>query len=132
MSKVTLEKQLNFETANKTGVAGKLNSLIADQAKVNIKAEWAGVIDGKGFFGFITSDNQRVKDALQGSDFTKFEEQDMLVVRVPDQAGACAEITNKIAKAGVNIQCFYTTVFDNHPAVVLSTEDNQKAFALFQ
>lgn len=132
MSQVTIEKQLYIETPNQAGIAGKLNSFISKQANVDVKSEWAGIMDGKGFFTLITSNNERVKEALKNSEFAQFEEKEKIIVRIPDQAGSVAEVTQKIADAGVGINCFYTTIFDNQPAVIISTDDNKKAFSALQ
>jgi len=68
---------------------------------------------------------------LKNSDFKTFKEQDVVVVRTTDTVGTCAEIASKVGSAGISINYLFTTIFDNDPAVVLSTENNQAALKLF-
>jgi len=130
MTNVTLENELRFHVTDAVGIASKLTDYIANQAKTNIKAMWAGAVDGKGYFSFITADNDAVKNSLKDTEFSDFMENQVVVARVPDQVGSCADLTKKIGDAGINIHFIYTTIFDNEPAIVLHTEDNQKALDL--
>ncbi len=131
MTFATLEKEIQIETPNTVGTAGKLNGMIAQQANSDIKATWAGAMNGKGQFSIITEDPNRVKDVLKSSEFSNYHEGEVVVVRVDDQKGALANVTEKIGNAGLNISYMFTTIFDNEPAIVVSTDDNQKAFKLF-
>jgi len=131
MTKATIEKELFIQTPNEVGMAGQLSALISEQAHINIKFFSGRVVDDKGEFFVITGDNSKVVDALKGSNFSNFTEQDVLVIRTTDSIGTCADITNKIATAGIDINYLFTTIFDNDPAVVVSTNNNQEALNLF-
>ena len=130
MSNASLEKELKIITENTTGIAGKLTSLIANEANVNIKALWGGVLNGKGNFSIITDNNANVATTLKNSEFNNLQEGELLVVRVPNKIGSCANIASTIGSAGIDINFLFTTIFDNEPAVVLSTKNNQKALGL--
>lgn len=132
MKNATLETEILIETPNEVGIAGHLFELIAKGANVNIKTMWAGVINGKGNFAIITDNNNKVEEVLKNSDFSNFKEEEVLVIRAPDKKGICAELSNKIAGAGININYIYTTVFGKDTAVVFSTDDNQQALTLFE
>lgn len=131
MTNASIEKELRIQTPDSVGMAGKLTSYISGTG-TNIKSMWGGSWEHKGMFSFVTEDNEKVKNALSGSEFSDYSESDVLVVWVPDKKGTCSEVASKIGKAGININYFYTTIFDNKPAVILSTDDNQKAYGLFQ
>jgi len=131
MGKATIEKELLVETPNEIGTAGKLTKVFSDQAHVNIKALWGGIVNGKGVFSVVTENNNKAVDALKGSDFNNFKEQDVVVVRTTDTIGTCSEIANKVGGAGIDINYLFTTIFDSKPAVVLSTNNNQAALKLF-
>ena len=131
MTFATVEKELQIETPNTVGTAGKLNTMIAQQANSNIKATWAGAVNGKGLFSIIADDSSRVKDVLKSSEFSKLQEHEVVVIRVEDQQGAFAKVAEKIGSAGLNISHMFTTIFDNEPAIVVSTDNNNKTFELF-
>ncbi len=131
MTFATLEKELQIETPHTAGVAGKLHTLIAQKANSNIKATWAGIVEGKGLFSILTDDANRVKDVLKTSEFSKLKEQEVVVIRLEDQKGSLAKVVEKIGKAGLNISHMFTTIFDNKPVIVVSTDNNQKTFELF-
>ena len=57
MTFATLEKEIQIEPPNTVGTAGKLNTMIAQQANSNIKATWAGTVNGKGLFSMFLPDD---------------------------------------------------------------------------
>ena len=131
MTKATIEKELFIKTPNEVGIAGQLTTLVSEQANANIKAFCGRVVEGKGEFSILTDNNSKVASTLKTSNFNNFREQDVLVVRTTDSVGTCAAITDKIGTAGINIDYLFTTIFDNDPAVVLSTDNNREALNLF-
>src|SRR3990172_7189170 len=118
----TMEKELKLNAPNKIGVVGKINSLIAKDAKTNIKAFWAGVEGNHGRLAFITNDNNKVKQVLKDTEFNQYQEDEVVVIRTKDQVGSAAEVTKKIADAGVNIQYICTTLFDGEPSIVVYSD----------
>jgi len=131
MTNATLEREFWIETPNKPGIAGELTSLVSGAGNSNIKALMASVVNGKGHFTFIPENFSKVKEVLTQSGFNNFREDEVLVIRVPDHKGSASDVTNVIGKAGINIKYFWTTIFDNTPAVIVSTDNNQKAISLF-
>ena len=131
MTFATLETEIQLNTPSKIGLTGRLNNLISQEANTNIKAFWAGELNDQGRFSFITNDNDKVKEVLRGSEFSKFDENEVVVIRTLDQLGSVAEVASKIAEAGINIHYMFTTVFDGESAVIVYTEDNQKVLNLF-
>jgi len=131
MANASIVKELRVKTPDELGIAGRLTSFIADQAHANIKAFWGGTVNNEGIFSIITENNAKVAEQFKNSEFKNFNEHDVLVVHVPDELGSCAKVANKVAGAGININYLYTTMYDKQPAVILSTDDNQQAFKLF-
>jgi len=130
MTQVSQFKGFFVDTTNEIGTALKITQPITD-AKVNIKTFWAmGFGDDAKFF-FITEDNAKAIEALGQSNFGNLNENDFLVAFYPDEMGSANDLSNKMADAGINIQFLYSTIFDNKPAIVFSTDDNQKAADLF-
>jgi hypothetical protein len=126
----TLTKELTVETPNTTGTAAKVSHLVSEQAHANIQAAWAFGDGSKGHFSLITDNNQKALAALK-KDYPNIQEHEVLVFHVANSIGAIEEVTQKISKAGLDIEYLYTTYFENQPAIVLSTNDNKKAMTLF-
>lgn len=130
MYKAMLTKEISVETPNNVGVAAKLTNVVAKQAKANIRAAWAAAENGKGYFSLITDNNGKVMEALK-KEYPTAKEHEVLVVGVNNDVGEIAAITSKISEANLNIKYLYTTWYDNKPAIVMSTDDNKKAYSLF-
>ncbi len=130
MSNSHIEKELWIETPNAVGITGKLTHIIADEAHANITALWGGVINGKGNFSVITDNNKKVTNVLQNTDFKNFQERDVLIVKVPNQSGACSSVAEKLGSAGIGINYIYATTIDNETAVIVSTQDDQQALSV--
>lgn len=130
MTKALLTKGITIETADAIGTAAKVTQLVSKQAKANIRAAWATGENGHGYFSLITDSNAKALDALK-KEFPKTQEQELLVLGADNQAGEIFTITEQLSKANININYLYTTLLDNKPALVLSTNDNKKALGIF-
>lgn len=131
MYNATLENQFGIQTANVIGAAGRLADVITHQANANIRTFWGNESGQNGQFFVITDDNAQVAEFLQQNGFDNLNQDEVLVIRVADHHGSCAQVAQQLADAGLNIEYLYTTIFDNHPALIVNTSDNQKAFQLF-
>jgi len=128
MEQVTLEKEFFVETPNQPGIPGELTSLLSSKAGVNIKAMWGSVYSGKGHYSFIPENLSKAREALKSSSqFKNFKEEDVVIAYTTDEIGSAAEITQKLAKAKININWLYTTTYNGKPAIVLSCDNNSKA-----
>jgi len=132
MFTATLENQFFIETPNNSGVASELASVVADRANANIRAFWGTEFNNAGQFYLITDNNVRVSDFLSKNGFDNFREEQVLIIRAPDERGSVSEVTQRLSSAGLNIQFLWTTVFDNEAAIVVHTDNNEKAWKLFQ
>lgn len=130
MYKAMLTKEISIETPNAVGIAAKLTDVVSKQAKANIRSVWASGTNGKGQFSLITDNNTKVMDMLK-KEYPKTQEHEVLVLSVNNAMGEIADITSQLSKANLNIEYIYTTSYDNKPAVVMSTDDNKKAFGIF-
>lgn len=131
MTTATLEKQFFITTPNNVGTASQLADIVSRQAKADIRAIWGSEQGQQGQFYMITDDNSLVSNELRQNGFDDFREEEVLVVRTADQKGAYADLAKKLADANVNVNYLFTTIFDNQPAVIFQTDDNQKAWKLF-
>lgn len=131
MTTATLERQFFITTPNSVGTASNLADVVSHQAKADIRAIWGAEYGQQGQFYMITDDNAQVSKWLSENGYDNFREEDVLVVRTANQKGACAELAKKLADANVNVNYLFTTIFDNQPAIIFSTDDNQKALKLF-
>jgi len=131
MTNATLERQFFITTPNSVGTACRLTDVVSHQASANIRSFWGGEEGKQGRFFVITDDNSVVSKQLRDNGFDNFREEEVLVVRVPDQQGSCAQLTKQLADANLNINYLFTTIFDSKPAVIIHTDDNQKALGLF-
>lgn len=130
MINATLVKEISVETPNTIGTAAKLTHTVSGLAKANILSAWAAGDSSKGHFSLITDNNQKAMEALK-KEFPKTAEHEVVVLTVPNAVGTMEEVSEKISKAGLNIEYLYTTYIENKPSIVLSTNDNKKALSLF-
>jgi len=125
----TVVKELWLETTNTVGTIAKITAPIAE-ANVNIKALWGGIVGDKGTFSIITEDNTKALDLLQKVGIGTVVERDVVLVKVPNEVGACWNVTKKIGDAGVNVNHIYVTTINNEASVVVSVDDTQKVVGL--
>ncbi len=125
---VSLEKEFYIETPAQPGVTNQLTSLLSETGHCNIKAMWGNNYSGKGHFAFITDNYSKAREVLQSSPFSNFREEDVLVIYTQDQPGSITQITTELSKAKININWLYTTYYNGKPAIVISCDDNNRAF----
>ena len=118
-------KELQFETPNKVGVLNKISGVFK-KAGVNILHVWGCGEGSKGYFGVVTNNNAKAKKALKTLGFSA-KERDLLVVSLPNKAGALTRISAKLAKANVSISSIAATTAGGRVALILNTQNNAKA-----
>lgn len=126
---LSIQKELFVVTPNEVGTVAKVTSCLAD-AKVNIRAMWAGAVDGKGNFSILTENNRKALNMFKKAGVPKVVEREVVVVEVPNETGACWELAQKISDAGININYWYVTVDGPNAVVVLSTQDNSQVLSV--
>ncbi|MFQ5828806.1 MAG: ACT domain-containing protein [Candidatus Methylomirabilia bacterium] len=126
MAKTT---HLTLTLQSKPGVLTKVCRTLAD-AGVNITALCAAETAGRGKIRMLVSDAARAKEALKAAKYRPAEEP-ALTLELEDRPGALAEVTEKLAKAKINIKCAYaTTAGGGRETVVLSVPNADRAQAV--
>lgn len=126
MAKAKKVKQLSFETKDKVGMLSAVTAAIA-AAKVDITAICAYGMDREAYFMLITSSNAKAKKALGKLDIP-VEEEDVVLVELPNKPGALQQVAKKIADSGINIQYMYATAGSGKTSRgVLATDNDAKA-----
>src|SRR4030042_5231743 len=125
MAKARKVKEIRLSMPNKVGLLSEVTTAVAN-AKVNINAICAYVLENNAFFNLITSSNTKAKKALALLGFG-IEEKDVIQVELPNKPGELQKVAKRIADAGIDIDFMYATTAGGKAAGVLKTADDQKA-----
>jgi hypothetical protein len=131
MEKVTKEKQIVVTADNKLGMLAEVTGLIADQ-HVNIENFCAYANGDKVVFGFLTSDNEKAKNALQAKGY-RVEETEVILLRLWNRSGSLASVTSKLKPHGIHLDHVFGTSSQGgeRMTLVFSSDDNEKAAEVF-
>lgn len=104
----TIETQLSVEVSNTPGEIARISDLLSSY---NLKVNAMSTADGpeKGYFRFLSQEPDRAEKILRDKGFT-LERERVIVVRLDDQKGKLAAVTNSLAKMHINIDYFYASV----------------------
>ena len=130
MAKVRKVKEIRLSMPNKVGLLSEVTTAVAN-AKVNINAICAYVLENNAFFNLITSSNTKAKKALAPLGFG-IEEKDVIQVELPNKPGELQKVAKRIADAGIDIDFMYATTAGGKAACVLKTADDQKAMKVIR
>jgi len=124
-----MDQQLIISVHNEVGMLAKISGLIAD-AGINLVAVCGYTIDNRGFVVIVTEDNAKAKKILKGKNFDVREEE-VILVTLDNKPGALKDVTEKIAKVGVDLTLVYGSVVPKgkESRIVLVSEDNATALA---
>lgn len=128
-NKAIMDKQLIISVHNEVGVLAKISSLISGGG-INLIAVCGYTIDNRGFVVIVTEDNQKAKKILESKNYDVREEE-VILVTLDNKPGALKEVTEKIAKVGVDLTLVYGSVVQKgkESRIVLVSEDNATALA---
>ena len=98
-------KEFSVTLANKPGQLATLARQLAD-AGVHIESLAAIGTDGKSLVRFMPDDAVATRHVLEGAG-VHFEERPILDTFLPNEPGALAAVTQRLADAGVNIDSIY-------------------------
>jgi len=126
MANSRIAKEVVVEVADEKGLLAKIAGAISSQG-VNIQAICAALKEGKAYFMLITSDNAKATEALKNAGYSPTEKE-VVVAEMEDRVGVLAEVSNKLADAGVNMNHIYGTIPGSGAAstIVVSGSDNAK------
>jgi hypothetical protein len=99
---------------------------------VNIKSVAAMAVGEQGIMRFIPDDPVTARNALN-NDGIRFEENDVVVVLLENQAGELTGVAAKLAEAGVNLLAIYVVgVSDTLIELAIISDDAKKAKKLLE
>ncbi len=98
-------KEFSVTLANQPGQLATLAGRLAD-AGVHIESLAAIGSDGESLVRFMPDDADATRRVLTGAG-VQFEERPILDTFLPDEPGALASVTKRLADAGVNIDSIY-------------------------
>jgi hypothetical protein len=100
-------KQLTVSLENRPGALAHVTRILAD-ANVNILALLGSTAGTQGSVQVFVDNVNKAKRALNAAGVS-FGEGTLEQVELPNKAGALAQLTDKLAKKGVNIDSIYAT-----------------------
>lgn len=98
-------KEFIVALENKPGTLADVAKILAD-ANVNILGVDLRALGEFGTARFITSDPTKTEQTLRTKGL-KFTTTEVVTAKVPNKVGQLAEVTQKLAKAGINIEAAY-------------------------
>ncbi len=128
MAKARKVKQLSFSLPNKIGLLAEVTGALA-AVNVNIEAICA-YERGYGFFMMVTDNHTKAKNVIIKMEGVVHLE-DAISIELPNKVGQLERVTNKIAKAGLDILFVYGGPGDGNKGVlILKTANDSKALRL--
>lgn len=115
-------KQFDVVIDNKVGALAELCDALARNA-INIKAISTDIRNGHGIVKLVTEDDRSTKDMLQKAKL-RFNEADILSVKLPDRPGELAKAAKMLARAKVNIESVFLLGGDGeHKEIAFKVSD---------
>ena len=129
MANATLGKQLIISVDNRVGALAEAARIVSD-AGINLVAVCGYVIDNKGFILFVTENNDKAKGVLKAKKYDVRDEE-IILVSLENKSGALKDVTEKIAKVGVDLTLLYGSTDEKGKTskVVIVSENNKVALA---
>ena len=127
-----LETQFSIFMVNKPGVLSQILNELAT-AKINIVAMTMMDSVEHGVMRLVGTSHASVRKTLNKMN-QQFSETQVLCVNLPNHAGAFADVTNKLAKAHINISYAYCTAGarGGRTTAVLKVADVKKAMKVLE
>lgn len=120
---IRLDKQFSIFLDNRPGMLSRTCQALAREA-VNILALSISDTVDHAVIRMVTNDAKKAGKILQSLHAT-VHERDVVMMDVPNRPGTMAEIAQKLAAAGINIEYAYCTASTSqeHGTMVLRTND---------
>lgn len=124
-------KQLTLVVDDEVGKLANI-SFILGKSKINIDAVSAGIIGGKGIIHLSVKEYEKAKQILETNNYRCLES-DVLVVKLKNEPGALAEMSNMLSENKINIINFAAITQDKeHSIYSLKVDDHNKAEKLLK
>lgn len=126
MAKGKKVKQVSFTLPTRAGLLSDVTGALV-KAKVNITSICAYEMAKNAYFMLTTDSAARAKKSLA---FLRIglEEEDVVVVEMPNKVGELQEVARRISDAGINIDYMYGTAAAGRSSTcVFKTSDDKKA-----
>jgi hypothetical protein len=114
-----MHADLVIEVDNEPGALAKVATAVSD-AGVNLAAATFTGASGRAELHILVPHAEAVRHALAISNLAVTRERGVVVVEVEDRPGVLADLANKVAKAGVDLDLVYVAT---HNRVVLGSAD---------
>ena len=108
MTNAALDKQLVITVNNQVGTLAQISSVIASSG-INLIAICAYAVDNRGVIMFVSDNNDLAKKLLQAKKYD-IREEDVVVISLDNKPGALQLITEKISRAGIDLNLMYGSV----------------------
>jgi len=120
-------KQLTVSLENQPGTLAHVARVLAD-AKVNLLSLLGSTADSKGSAQVVVDDIRKAKKALEQA-LLLYSEGTVEEFELANKPGALADLTEKLAKKGINIDSAYATMPKGAKKAVLLVATSQKGGA---
>lgn len=117
-----MAKEFTIKIEDTPGALAELTEALAKHA-INIVAIHATPCPAKGIVQFVTDNTDATVDALTSIEL-EYEARDVLLVSLPNQPGALAQLAHAFGEAAININALYITMAGQ---IVLDVSDLHKA-----
>ncbi|NLK40811.1 MAG: ACT domain-containing protein [Planctomycetes bacterium] len=127
-----LDTQFSIFMINKPGVLARILNELAN-AKINIVAMTMMDSMEHGVMRLVGTAKERIREVLNKLNL-QYSETDVLCLNLPNKAGAFADVTEKLAKAHINIAYAYCTAGarGGRTTAVVKVADVKKAMKVLQ
>lgn len=98
-------KQITIVVDDKVGIIADLSYLLG-KTKINIDALSAEVHGGKGVINVLVKDEEKATQVLRSNGYQVLSNE-IMVIKVKDEAGALSEVSSKLQKSNVSIKSLY-------------------------
>ena len=123
-------KEIVLEVRNEIGVLHQISKIVADKG-VNMTAVTVDLVGKNAVIRLLTDDNLRAKEALEENRYKPVEVK-AVTVELSNKPGLLAAVTDRLARAGVNIRHLAATALPNQKTcqLLLTTSDDQRAVVI--
>lgn len=103
-----MTSELVFHLENKPGALSKIASTLG-KSGINIEGGSGMTLKEKGRICLLVDDTNSAETALKDASI-EYEKKEVLSVKLKDEAGSLARLTDAFAKENINLDTFYITM----------------------